>query len=211
MEQDIAVLALGGGSIAVGILSCFFGARYFRPVLSLTGFVIGLFVGITIVAANSGQIVAGSVPPIGFGGLALGVVLGLVLALVLYYLFDWSVIIAGAFLGVAAGFFILNILNMEVNSTASFIIIAVCAVVGAGVGYGIRRLVVILGTAFSGAMLLVYGITLLFPDLGIGFVIRFRNITASQTTWLASGLILGIGLLGAIVQWKITGKNLKKR
>lgn len=210
MENDIAVLALGGGSIAVGILSCFFGARYFRPVLSLTGFIIGLFIGIAIIAANSGQFTADGLPQIGFGGLVLGIVLGLILALVLYYLFDWSVIIAGAFLGVAAGFFILNLLDRGVNSTLSFIIIAVCAVIGAALGYGIRRLIVILGTAFSGAMLLVYGVTLLFPDLGIGFVIRFRNLAQSQTTWLASALILAIGVLGALIQWNITGKKYRK-
>lgn len=207
MNFDIAELALGGGSIAVGFLSCFFGARYFRPVLSLTGFIIGLFIGITIVAANNAPV--NGIPPIGIGGIALGVGIGLVLAIVLYFLFDWSVIIAGAFLGVSAGFFIINILNTPVNSTTSFIVIAVCAVIGAGVGYAVRRLIVVLGTAFNGAMLMVYGLTIFIPS--IGFVIRFRDLDASRTTWLASGLILGLGVLGAFVQWNITGKNLKKR
>jgi hypothetical protein len=201
--MDIAELALGGGSIAVGILSCFFGARYFRPVLSLTGFIIGLFIGIAIVAANSGT------AQIGFGGIALGVGIGLVLAFALYFLFDWSVIIAGAMLGVAAGFFIINILNLPTNSTTSFIIIAVCAVIGAGVGYGIRRLIVVLGTAFNGAMLIVYGLSIFIPS--IGFVIRFRDLDATRTTWLASGLILGLGVLGVLVQWNVTGKRLRNR
>ncbi|MDX2076807.1 MAG: DUF4203 domain-containing protein [bacterium] len=203
MNLDIAELALGGGSIAVGILSCFFGARYFRPVLSLTGFIIGLFIGIAIIAANNGT------TQIGFGGIALGVGIGLFLAFVLYFLFDWSVIIAGAMLGVAAGFFIINILNLPTNSTTSFIIIAVCAVIGAGVGYGIRRLIVVLGTAFNGAMFIVYGLSIFIPS--IGFVLRFRDLEATRATWLASALILGLGILGTFVQWNITGKRLRNR
>jgi len=209
--MDIAEIALGGGSIAVGILSCFFGARYFRPVLSLTGFIIGLFVGVSIVAANSGINPTTGIPPIGFGGIALGVVIGLVLALILYYLFDWGVIIAGAFLGMAVGFFIINLdfVNIAPNSTVAFIIIVVCAVIGAGLGYGIRRLIIVVGTAFNGAMLIVYGLTFFIPS--INFVLRFRTPAQSTTTTLASGMILVIGLLGVFVQWNITGKRLRDR
>lgn len=205
MNLDISELLLGGSSIAVGVLSCFFGARYFRPVIALTGFIIGLFTGIAIMSANSG------ISQVGIGGIALGVGIGLAFGFILYFLFDWSVIIAGAMLGLAVGFFFINlgIINVAPNSTLFFIILVACAIVGAAVGYGVRRLIIVLGTSFSGAMLIVYGLTIFIPS--IGFVIRFRDVTASQTTWLASGMIAALGFLGFLVQTRVTGKNIKRR
>jgi hypothetical protein len=146
---------IGVAAILVGLASCFYGYPLFRIFLILAGLIYGYLFGQTFTPASQ-------------PGLALlvGVGAAVVLALLAYPLWSIGVIIIGA----ALGFMILGTLGLALNVSPGAV--TLMGVLGAAVVgflfYGVRDLFVMLATAFSGAMQVVYGLGLLLPALAFG-------------------------------------------
>jgi len=132
-----AVLFLVGG-----LLSCFLGQRTFRIVLALYGFVLGLLVtGAILGVADSGRdylILLG-------GGVA-----GAVALVVAYF-------IGVALLGAVFAALAVHAISAQLGTEPAAMLVIACTVAGALLALALQRYVIVFGTAFGGAWLLVMG------------------------------------------------------
>lgn len=137
LHVPAAVLFLVGG-----VLSCFLGQRTFRIVLALYGFVVGLLVvGSLIGPADTTRdvflLLAG-----GIGG---------ALALVLAYF------IGVALLGAAFAALAVHAVAAQFGTEPHAMVVIGCTIAGALAALALQRYVIVFGTAFGGAWLLVMG------------------------------------------------------
>jgi hypothetical protein len=177
-------------AIVFGAVSCFFGYRIFRVVLSIIGFIIGASIGLSLTAesAQLTQILAA------MAGGAIG-------AIVMNALYFLGVVIAGALLGALAVNLFLAALGVEPN--VIFLIIG--AVAGGAVALILNKLTIILSTAFSGASAIVYGASLLVPSLGgfdpLGALSRIGAERGEPSVILLVAWII-LGVVGVGVQYR---------
>jgi hypothetical protein len=171
-------------SIAFGLVSCFFGYRIFRVVLSIMGFILGASIGMALAAegTQTTQLLVALV----------GGVIGAVVMNALYFL---GIVIAGAFLGALLVNLLLAALGVEPN----IVFLVIGAIVGGAVALVLNKMTIMLSTAFSGAAAVIYGLSLFIPDMG-GFdplgALSQANQSQPSLVLLIAWIILGIAGVG---------------
>jgi hypothetical protein len=185
---QFAQLPLATLLILGGLLSCFVGQRIFRIVLAIYGFVLGALLASTFVAEASG--------PVAFGLVVAGGVVG---ALVLSFFYYMSVAILGAALAVAG----LHVLWLAASTDPSPWLVLGCAVTGALVALLLQHIVIVTGTAFAGAWVLIAGVVALVhpatAEAGSAFWVGYPLEEGPwRRYWVPAWLVLGV--LGTLVQ-----------
>lgn len=193
--DPVALIATALFSIVFGLVTCFFGYRIFRVVLSILGFIVGASVGLAL-AADSAQTAQ-------FFIALIGGIIGAVLMNALYFL---GIIIAGALLGALLVNLVLAAVGVEPN--AVFLIIG--ALVGGVIAMVLNKLMIILSTAFSGAAGIVYGLGLLIPGLGsfdpLGALGRMNTARNEPSLLLLVAWIM-LGIAGVGVQYRASEQD----
>ena len=138
---DVLVLA----DILIGAFECFFGYRFFKVLLALTGFAIGGAMAGGIGYAISGQQGA---------ALLYALIGGIVGAILLYALYFVGVFLIGALFGLVIG----EILNTFSHTSSSSAVLLILAVIGGVAALLFQKFVIILSTSFGGAWSVVSGI-----------------------------------------------------
>lgn len=167
-----------------GLVSVFSGFRLFRALLAVAFFFIGYAVSPYVIEFL--QITNPSTVLI----VRLGV--GLLLGSAGWNLFSVAVYVFGALFGISVGGQLAAAFGGD--DLLIFILGAIGAIIGGSIAAALRKPAVILGTAFIGAGIAVYGV---WSVLGFnlpsadGFVPR----GSQQAVWLI------LGLMGAAVQW----------
>lgn len=172
-----AVLFLVGG-----LLSCFLGQRTFRIVLGLYGFVLGVLVAGSILgAAESTR----DFLLLGAGGLAGA------LALVLAYF------IGVALLGAVFAALAVHAVSAQLGMEPAAMVIIACTIAGALLALAIQRYVIVFGTAFGGAWLLVMG------ALGLWHQESVTGLGDAAQGWLSYPLRPAPGESWVVVVWLV--------
>ena len=192
LHDPVAYILLGGG-----LLACFLGHRLFRFVLAGYGLVFGVMVTVDFI---------GSVEPLALVGAVVGgaVVGGLVFFLAYFV----GVTIVGAALGAVIAIFV----STQRAEDPQVLVVILFAIVGAFVALLLQRYVIIVGTAFFGALTSVISGLALFGDpetaaavsnlslSNLSYWFNYRLDHEPLLVWLA------MGLFGVIVQFRKTGK-----
>lgn len=141
-------------SIIVGLVGCFFGYAWFRAYLIFVGAITGYILAQDFLVTDQ-QIVA----------IVVGVIVALIMALIAYPLWSIGVALSGVLLGFFAG---INIgMAIGLNQTGLVFWGIVCAIVGGLLFARAKDVMVMLATAFYGAILVVYGVGLLLPQIAL--------------------------------------------
>ena len=163
-----------------GVLSCFLGQRTFRIVLGLYGFVVGVLVaGSLIGPADTTRdiliLLAG-----GVGG---------ALALVLAYF------IGVALLGAAFAALAVHGIAAQLGVEPPALVVIGCTIVGALAALSLQRYVIVFGTAFGGAWLLVMG------ALGLWHREAVTGLGSAASGWQAYPLRPAPGESWVLIVW----------
>lgn len=163
-----------------GVLSCFLGQRTFRIVLGLYGFVIGVLVaGSVLGPADTTR----DLLMLGAGGLAGA------LALVLAYF------IGVALVGAAFAALAVHALFAQLGTEPAAIVVIGATIAGALAALWLQRYVIVVGTAFGGAWLLVMG------ALGLWHREAVTGLGSAASGWQAYPLRPAPGETWVLVVW----------
>jgi len=155
-----AILILLGGTVA-----CFFGYRMFRLVLTIFGFLVGVFVASSLVAPSDTTSM-----------LVVGAIGGLIGAGILFAAYFVGVALFGAGIGERVA----NLAFSASGREPDFLVIAFCAVAGAVASMYLQRYVIILGTAFGGAWTMIVGSMALIGDRATRAAVAARDKVFSK-------------------------------
>ena len=184
--------------IAAGV-TCFAGYRLFRVVLAIWGFILG---------ASIGSSMMGVANP--FAMVLAGVVGGVLGALALVFAYFMGVALLGAGLGALVGHVTWTQFASGDPPALLIVGLAIAGAIGAMV---LQRYVIIVGTAFAGAwMMVVAAVTI--ADRGSVRMVRgaandvwiLYPLSASTRGWTIVAWIIA-GLIGMAVQLAVTGKK----
>jgi hypothetical protein len=180
-QSGLAIAALI--SIALGIVQCFFGYRFFKFVLGLTGFVAcGFLVGAIAYGMLENEIAA----------VVAGLIGGLLGAWLFVALYFVGVFLVGAYLGVVLSLMAFAVANTEPH----LVLVAIAAIVAGVLAVWIQKFMIMLSTAFGGSWLIVQGVTFFFSDAASwGFWPSVGHATMTLIGWLV------LGAIGLVVQW----------
>jgi hypothetical protein len=169
----------GIAAILVGLAGCFYGYPLFRIFLILAGLTYGYLFGHSFLPASHPWL-----------SLAIALGAAVVLALLAYPLWSIGVIVIGA----ALGFMILGSIGAALNASQGAVIgIGVLGAAALGfLFYHARDLIVMLATAFNGAVQVVYGLDLVFPALALW---------SGRAHFLSVAAMLVLGGFGFAVQY----------
>jgi hypothetical protein len=184
--------------IAAG-LTCFAGYRLFRIVLAIWGFILG---------ASIGSSMMGVANP--FAMVLAGVVGGVLGALALVFAYFMGVALLGAGLGALIGHVTWTQFATGDPPAALIIGLAIAGAIGAMV---LQRYVIVVGTAFAGAWMMVVGVVTI-ADRGAVRAVRgaandvwiLYPLSASTRGWTIVAWLIA-GLIGMAVQLAVTGKQ----
>lgn len=132
-----------------GVMACFAGYRLFRWVLGINGFIVGALVATSAMSASSMWALAVAA--------IVGGIVGAVLMVAAYFV---GVAIVGAGVGALA----VHLGWSLVHTEPPFWAVMIAAVVGALGALAITRYMIIVGTAFGGAWMLIVGAMALTGD-----------------------------------------------
>ncbi len=184
------ILVLGG------LVSCFFGYRWFRTVLAIFGFVIGALLASSVIGAGEALWMVGA-----------AVAGGLIGAALLYAAYFVGVALVGAGLGVLLANLALSAAGREPH----FLAIVLAAVAGSVAAMYLQRYVIIVSTGFGGAWTLIVGVMALFGNRAAMAAAAAGNIwvaypldPAPGQTWLPVAWV-ALGAVGTAVQLGWTG------
>jgi|SRR5262245_15695362 len=179
-----------------GFVSCFFGYRLFRIVLTVAGFILGAAMASSIFGvSDTGPMVAAAI----IGGL-----LGAALLYAAYF-------VGVALVGAGLGALIANLLFAAGDREPRVWIVVLLAVAGAVASIYLQRYFIIVGTAFGGAWTLIVGALALTGDRAA------MAAAASGDVWVVYPLDpapgrqwvriawFALALIGVAVQMSITG------
>lgn len=182
--------------IAGGLLSCFYGYRWFRTVLAIFGFVIGALVASSLFGTSDTAWMLGA-----------ALVGGLIGAALLFAAYFVGVALVGAGLGVLLANLALSAAGREPH----LLMIVFAAVAGAVASMYLQRYVIIVGTGFGGAWTLIVGVMAALGDrtamaaAAAGDVwIAYPLDPAPGRRWVPIAWVL-LGVLGTAVQLNWTG------
>ena len=191
-ELPVAIALVLGGAVA-----CFAGYRLFRLVLAIYGFMAGAMVASSMMGSSNtiGMVVAALA-----GGVA-----G---SLLLFFAYFVGIALVGAGLGA----FILQVSwGQFAQGEPPWGFVLAAAAVGTAVALLLQRYVIIVGTAFSGAWMMVLGAltfttrgTVRGAPSGIWILYPLTPMTAASWAPLAW---LGMGLFGMVIQLAVTSRK----
>lgn len=186
-----------------GLLACFAGFRLFRFVLGINGFILGAILTTSAVGSTSmwSMAVAALV-----GGL-----IGAVVMIAAYFV---GVAIVGAGVGAMA----VHLAWTPFHADPPWWAVVAAAVLGALGALSLTRYMIIVGTAFGGAWMLIVGVLALMGNKAAtqaareGSVWLIYPLDASSGQWKLWILWFALAVLGALVQvfTKSQGKGKKK-
>ncbi len=137
--------------LVIGLVQCFYGYKFFKLIMAIMGFIIGLPIGFAIGGLLGRDPVVAIVSAI-VGGLVFSE-----LAILFYYL---SIFIVGAITG-ALGFFLLAQLFQMHPDVAVFILFGL---IGGIIALYFQKFVIILGTSLGGAYYVISSLFLAMMD-----------------------------------------------
>ena len=190
-ELPAAILLVLGGA-----LSCFAGYRLFKIVLGIYGFILGAMLASSTmgVSNTTGMIVAALV-----GGVA-----GALLLMFAYFI---ATALVGAGLGATVAHVGWGYLRAGDPPAAVVIVLAIAGAIGA---MFLRRYVIIVATAFAGAMMVIDGGLAIAGGRGAvasGDVwILYPLTPAPGQRWVTVAWVV-LGLAGTAVQLALTGRK----
>jgi len=188
-----AVLFLVGGAMA-----CFAGYRLFRWVLGINGFIVGALVATSAMSASNTWTLAISA--------IVGGLVGAVLMIAAYFV---GVAIVGAGVGAMA----VHLGWSLVHSDPPFWAVMIAAILGALGALAITRYMIIVGTAFGGAWMLLVGGLALFGDRAAAKAASAGNawvvypLDPAPGVWWMWMAWFALGVVGALVQLFTKGKK----
>lgn len=175
LHVPAAVLFLAGG-----VLSCFLGQRTFRIVLGLYGLVVGVLVtGSLIGPADTTRDIL----------LLIGGGIGGAIALVLAYF------IGVALIGAAFAALAVHAVAAQFGIEPPAMVVVACTIVGALLALAVQHYVIVVGTAFGGAWLLVMG------ALGLWHRESVTGLGGAASGWQAYPLRPAPGESWVLVVW----------
>ena len=181
-----------------GALTCFAGYRLFKIVLGIYGFIVGAMFASSMMGASNttGMIVAALV----------GGVIG---ATILAFAYFIGTAIIGAGLGAMVAHVAWGSLRADDPPAVVVVILAIAGAIGA---MFLRRYVIIVATAFGGAMTVIVGGLAVAGDRAASRTgdvwILYPTSPAPGQTWVTIAWIV-LGLIGTGVQLGMTGRKRK--
>jgi hypothetical protein len=191
-ELPVAAALVLGGAVA-----CFAGYRLFRLVLAIYGFIAGAMVASSMMASSNtiGTIVAA----------LLGGVAG---SLLLFFAYFVGIALVGAGLG---AFILQAAWTRFASGDPPWGLVLAGAAVGTVIALVLQRYVIIVGTSFSGAWMIVLGALALTTrtaargsPTGIWILYPLTPLTAAS--WPPLAWIV-LGLFGMVVQLAVTSRK----
>jgi len=184
--------------LLAGALTCFAGYRLFRIVLVVWGFILGAFITSSMMGVGSAMAM-----------LTAGLVGGLVGALALVFMYFMGVALLGAALGTLVTVVLWSQLAAADPPGAVVVIASIAGAIGAML---VQRHVVIVGTAFFGAWMVIVGVLAIAESTAVRAVRATNDVwilyplSVSRNRWAVGGWIV-VGLIGMVVQLGVTGKK----
>jgi hypothetical protein len=182
-------------TIAGGVVSCFWGYRWFRTVLAIAGFLIGALAASSFFAASETTWMLGA-----------ALVGGLIGAGILFAAYFVGVALFGAGLGVLVANLALSATGREPH----VMVVVFAAVAGAVASMYLQRYVIIVSTGFGGAWTIIGGVMALLGSPGAipavpgGVWVPYPLDPAPGQGWVPF-VWIGLGLAGIAVQLGWTG------
>ncbi len=172
----------GIATILVGLAGCFYGYPLFRIFLILAGLIYGYLFGHSFMPASHPLM-----------ALAIGFGVAAILAMFAYSLWSISIIVIGAVLG----FMILSSIGFALKvSQGALILLGVLGAAALGfLFYQTKDLLVMLATAFNGAVQVIYGLNLLFPPI--------LALWSGRANFFSIAVIVVLGGFGFAVQYRM--------
>jgi hypothetical protein len=177
-------LPAAGVLLIGGVVSCFFGYRLFRVVLAFAGFLLGAFMASSLMAASSTTAM-----------LVAALVGGLIGAAILFTAYFVGVAVVGAGLGAVVA----NMVSTASHQEPHFLVVVLCAVVGAAAAMYLQRYFIIVGTGFGGAWTMLVGMLALLGDK------RAMAAAATGDVWVLYPLDPAPGQTWVFWAWAVLG------
>ena len=179
-----------------GVISCFFGYRLFRIVLTIAGFILGAAMASSIFGvSDTGPMLAAAI----IGGLA-----GAALLFAAYF-------VGVALVGAGLGALIANLLFAAGDHDPRPLMVVLFSVAGAIGSIYLQRYFIIVGTAFGGAWTLIVGALALVGDRAAMAAAVSGDVwvvypldPAPGRQWVRLAWFV-LGLIGVAVQMGVTG------
>lgn len=173
--------------LVIGLIACFFGKRFYRLILGLSGFAVGYYAvtGALVEQSEAVQIIG-------------GIVAGLIVGFLFWTFYKFAYVLFGAFLGLAVAGLIGTAFNL--GDTVYLILAIVLMLIGAVLGAAIADLMIRLATSFGGATQAIGGIAALAAAASI-------NIPLADPTHggLEADSAAGIITIVAVVALAVAG------
>lgn len=184
--------------LVIGLISCFFGWRFYRLVLALSGFVTGYYAA-TGALATQGE----SIQIIG------GIVAGLIVGFLFWTFYKFAYILFGAFLGMVIAVLIANAFNLEGIIALGLTLILV--IFGAIAGQSIADLMIRIATAFGGSAQVISGIAAIAAAASISIPLADPSHgganTESTTGIITLVAVVVLGVVGYLFQTQNSPKS----
>jgi hypothetical protein len=184
-----------------GLLACFAGYRLFRIVLGINGFIFGALIASQVLPPSNNWALAVTA--------IVGGVVGAVLMVAAYFV---GVALVGAGLGTLA----IHFAFMPFHAEPPWWAVVIAAILGALGALAVTRYVIIIGTAFSGAWMLIVGSLALMGNKAAaqaaneGSVWLVYPLDPAPGRWWIWVLWFALAIAGAVVQTMTKGKGQKK-
>jgi hypothetical protein len=179
-----------------GAVSCFFGYRVFRLVLSFAGFILGGLMASSLVGPSDTTWM--------IGAWIVGGLIGMGLLYAGYYV---GVALSGAAIGATVSHLAFSVGGQD----PPFLIVLLAAIVGAIASMYLQRYVIILFTSFGGAWTLIVGTMALLGNRAAQTAAAGGNVwvlyplnPAPDQSWLPYGWVI-LSIIGAATQLGLTG------
>ncbi|KAF9327488.1 hypothetical protein BG006_009222 [Podila minutissima] len=195
-------IALGTSLIIVGLVQVFFGFKFIRLTLFVTGFLSWAVSAMMIMVAIRWDVVYTTFMPSHYY-MWVWIGSGLIGALLAFRYWDLGVIFTGAFGGFALAMGIIAAVNLRIENVGRYVILSILILGGAAFATFYEKVFVVVATSFGGAYLLMYGVDE-FVQVGYREMIVIFDFTSKTFTYhpnkhvyvmLASSVLLtGLGV-----------------
>ncbi len=184
-------------AIVIGLAFTFIGYRFFKFLLPIWAFFVGISTGMTAMdnLFNSTFLGVSS-------GLILGLILGIVFALLAYFVYALAIVLFGGYLG----YMLLQGLFLMIGWESGLIPFMVS--IGAGVvlallfaKWSVPRLVIVIGTALGGSMTIISGVLALFGKVNPDYSVLAQTNAVMDQSWFWPLVWLVVAGFGIAVQY----------
>lgn len=193
--------------LLLGVLLCFFGARFIRKIIAFAGAFAGFFLALVIAVPLGGVVV----------GLIAAVIAAVVVGALAYFFYIVGIYVMGASAGVSAASLLCSLLGLAQHSVLHIALMIGLAIVGIVLVAKFRRVFMAISTAISGG---VHISNAIFSAVGAG-AFAIGGALEEAVTWIgdhgvpaiqgmsATGAIITLiaAVAGIVVQLAITAKN----